>query len=111
MIDKLEISPEERQSSRQEASGLPEKTVTVALPADLAAVLDQHMARLGQTAAQVILEALRSALSLPSSAVEAHAPGLNSAYPSEAAARFQALHARLAKLESLIPRLEVLEGK
>ncbi|MBD3883441.1 hypothetical protein IFO70_16865 [Phormidium tenue FACHB-886] len=81
------------------------RPIDVKLPPEVAAAIAQRMEQSGQTQAQVILEALQIALRQdPSSLPPAQ---ISVAQPDE----LQSLQQRVALLETLIPRLAVLEGK
>ncbi|WAL60431.1 hypothetical protein [Thermocoleostomius sinensis] len=96
-----------------------EGMVTVALPVDILAALTQHEEQSGQTPTQVILAALRSALGLsspPSQSVAVSEPPLSTFDTSELPsatllAEIESLKARLCQLETVMQRVEALEGK
>lgn len=146
MSDNLEFLPEEPRNSlelfaAEPPSGLdrdsdPEETVTVELPVDVLAALDQYGHRSGRTQTQSILDALRSALGLvqtPDQTSPASIHPERSATDgndseteipqtaiSEAAtqdtldtlrAEIEHLKHRLHLLEPLIPKVEDLVGK
>jgi DNA repair exonuclease SbcCD ATPase subunit len=80
------------------------ETIMLELPPDLAQLLQQYSQRSGQPPAAVILAILKSALGRSATA-------LDSGKPDAALTTLHALEDRLAQLEALMPRLEVLEGK
>jgi hypothetical protein len=78
------------------------EAILLELPPGLARLLHQHRSQAGQSLAEAILAILQSALAQPA--------GTDSLNPqSDSAIRL--LEARLRDLESLLPRLERLEGK
>lgn len=79
--------------------------VTLQLPPDLVVALQQRIQQSGQSQAEVILALLRSACKL------AATTDLEAVAPAPVTPDLQSLRARLTQLETLIPRLEVLEGK
>jgi hypothetical protein len=82
MIDDFEFSPDQ--------------PIAIQLPLEIAEAIAQRMQQTGETQAQVILAALQFAL-----------------HPSERASHpaLEEIKHRLAELESLIPKVAVLEGK
>ncbi len=70
--------------------------LTLSLPADLAAAIEQQQQQSGKPSDQILLDLLRQALS------SSHNPS---------ASELEQLKHRLSLLEALIPRVEELEGK
>lgn len=93
---------------RKLTSEVSEQSVTLQIPLDLMTFLQQRSQQLGQTPTEVILALLRAAAGLATKATAEHAATQS---PLAAPQALQTLEARLAQLEALIPRLEVLEGK
>lgn len=87
-----------------------EQVVTLKLPPDLAQILLQRSGQVGQSQAEVIVSLLRAALGQTSTASPLGAATSTSEYLSTQQ-ELHLLKARLGHLESLIPRLELLEGK
>lgn len=83
--------------------------ITIELPADLVAALQQTHTS-GQTPTELILEVLRSTL-VSSARQDAPSPAPASSPPADWLLEVQALKARLAELEQLVPKMEELEGK
>jgi hypothetical protein len=114
------VQPADTSTSRQPLNP-PEEVVTVELPVDVLAALDQQRCQSGQTQTQVILDVLRSALGLsPAPTDSAHAsqsaiPASNSDATALQSAQLMAeiedLKTRLSQLETVMQRVEVLEGK
>ncbi|HEY9643688.1 MAG TPA: hypothetical protein V6C57_24580, partial [Coleofasciculaceae cyanobacterium] len=98
MIDNFEFSPNPPASSGREPNDSADPPVAINLPLDLAEAIAQRMQQTGQTQTQVILAALRLAFSQKEVA-------------SHSAAALEDIKQRLAELESLIPKVTVLEGK
>ncbi|NJO41767.1 MAG: hypothetical protein HC769_06900 [Cyanobacteria bacterium CRU_2_1] len=84
--------------------------MTIELPPDVVAAIDQQTHQSGKTQTQVILEALQTALGLdqPTSAMEATTA---LSLPPEFIEELKRLSARVKELENLIPKVEALEGK
>lgn len=83
--------------------------VTLSLPLDLATVIRQRAQQLGQPPAQVMIEALRQQLgvSQPTSSAASTVTLSSQTLSSE---EVQAIAARLAALETLVPKVEQLEA-
>jgi hypothetical protein len=112
MTDYFESSPEEsKASSNPEAFERQEGALTVELPPDIAAVIHQRSGQSGQAQTQVIVEILRMALSQEQPEGSLTAADFSADLPKNLPEELQQLQLRLTQLESLIPKLAVLEGK
>lgn len=129
MTDPLEFLPKpktllEHPAAVPNSNLQPEETVTVDLPVDILAALEQQGHRSGQTQTQVILEVLRSALGLDQATfsqlqaeIQTGVPapnGSTQAQPDPSVclmAEVERLKLRLRQLEALIPKVEDLAGK
>lgn len=133
MTDPLEFLPKpktllEHPAAVPNSDLQPEETVTVDLPVDILAALDQQGHRSGQTQTQVILEVLRSALGLDQATFSQLQTGMQmggqtgvpapngsaQAQPDPSVslmAEVERLKLRLRQLEALIPKVEDLAGK
>lgn len=111
--------PDRLPPSEQPDPKQPDKWVAIHLPSDVVAAIQQRMDQSGQSQAQIILHMLQSALDVehPPEA-EAAIPKMTTPSPVHPAEPspdwinvFETVKARLQHLESLIPKLEDLEGK
>lgn len=129
MSDNLEFLPKPKpkpensleQPSTQQMNHLEqEKPVTLELPVDVLAALDQRVYRSGQTPTQAVLEVLRSALGLSQTTSHPDHPDIFATHDSANATQtklialtkeIEQLKIRLHHLEALIPKVEDLMGK
>jgi hypothetical protein len=118
-----QLHPQSKQSIDSPATNSSEEVVTVELPLDVLAALNQQRHQSGQTQMQVILNALRSALGLTATPPNSHSISHHSiSQPLSASdapalelatliAEIEQLKARLSQLETVAQRVEDLEGK
>jgi hypothetical protein len=103
MTNDFEFSPENTPVAEPSTSHQPDSAVTIKLPLELMNAIAQRMQQSGQTQAQIILEELQGAFTRsPEPSVE-ESPHFS--------AELEQLKQRLAELESLFPKVAVLEGK
>jgi hypothetical protein len=101
------------QTEQQEAIESQKKLIPVQLPLDIAIAIEQQLKQSEQTQAQDIFEGLRAALGLPSKQAAETSNLEQFAEPATEKLReeFRLLKIRLTELESLVPKMESLEGK
>jgi hypothetical protein len=109
----LESFPNVNRSGDRTSVEQPDRSVTVELPSDIATAIYQCSRQSGQTQAQVITEMLRSALRLDQNSEAEQIPDSDTRADMTTPLLEQVQHLtdRLIKLESLVPKLEALEGK
>ena len=107
-----EHTPTVESLTEPRSAHLPQQTVTLQLPQELMQAIDQRMQQSGQTQMQIILEVLQGGLAqAPYTPLEASDSSLQTVEASQTAEEFEQLKQRVAILEALLPRMEVLEGK